>query len=50
VPTFARITGAESETAKALLKNSNAKMYDSAEQAIRGMLDELSKTEEIYGK
>jgi succinyl-CoA synthetase beta subunit len=50
VPTFARITGAESETAKALLKNSNAKMYNSAEQAIRGMLDELSKTEEIYGK
>lgn len=50
VPTFARITGAESETAKALLKNSNAKMYDSAEQAIRGMLDELSKTEELYGK
>jgi succinyl-CoA synthetase beta subunit len=50
VPTFARITGAESESAKALLKNSNAKMYDSAEQAIRGMLDELSKTEEIYGK
>jgi succinyl-CoA synthetase beta subunit len=50
VPTFARITGAESETAKALLKNSNAKMYDSAEQAIRGMLDELPKTEEIYGK
>jgi succinyl-CoA synthetase beta subunit len=50
VPTFARITGAESEGAKALLKNSKAKMYDSAEQAIRGMLDELSKTEEIYGK
>jgi succinyl-CoA synthetase beta subunit len=50
VPTFARITGAESETAKALLKNSNAKMYDSAEQAIRGMLNELPKTEEIYGK
>jgi succinyl-CoA synthetase beta subunit len=50
VPTFARITGAESETAKALLKNSNAKMYDSAERAIRGMLDELSKTEEIFGK
>lgn len=50
VPTFARITGAEAETAKAMLKNSNAKMYDSAEQAIRGLLDELSKTEEIYGK
>jgi succinyl-CoA synthetase beta subunit len=50
VPTFARITGAESEGAKALLKNSKAKMYDSAEQAIQGMLDELSKTEEIYGK
>jgi succinyl-CoA synthetase beta subunit len=50
VPTFARITGAESESAKALLKDSNAKMYDSAEQAIQGMLDELSKTEEIYGK
>ena len=50
IPTFARITGAEAEKAKALLKNSNAKMYDTVEQAIQGLLEELSKMEEVYEK
>ena len=50
IPTFARITGAESEKAKELLKNSNARMYDTVEQAIEGLLEELSKMEEVYEK
>jgi succinyl-CoA synthetase beta subunit len=50
IPTFARITGAEAEKAKELLKNSNAKMYDTVEQAIQGLLEELSKMEEVYEK
>ena len=50
IPTFARITGAESEKAKEMLKNSNAKMYDTVEQAIHGLLQGLPKAEEIYGK
>jgi succinyl-CoA synthetase beta subunit len=50
VPTFARITGAESEKAKDMLKNSNARMYDTVEQAIHGLLQELPKAEEIHGK
>ncbi|HEU4822096.1 MAG TPA: succinate--CoA ligase subunit beta [Nitrososphaeraceae archaeon] len=50
IPTFARITGAEAEKAKELLKNSNARMYDTVEQAIRGLLEELSKMEEVYEK
>jgi succinyl-CoA synthetase beta subunit len=50
VPTFARITGAESEKAKDMLKSSNARMYDTVEQAIHGLLQELPKAEEIYGK
>jgi succinyl-CoA synthetase beta subunit len=50
VPTFARITGAESEKAKDMLKSSNARMYDTVEQAIYGLLQELPKAEEIYGK
>jgi succinyl-CoA synthetase beta subunit len=50
VPTFARITGAESEKAKDMLKSSNARMYDTVEQAIDGLLQELPKAEEIYGK
>src|ERR671915_615834 len=48
VPTFARITGAESEKAKDMLKSSNARMYDTVEQAIHGLLQELPKAEEIY--
>ena len=50
IPTFARITGAEAEKAKELLKNSNAKMHETVEQAIQGLLEELSKTEEVYEK
>ena len=50
IPTFARITGAESEKAKELLKNSNARMYNTVEQAIQGLLKELSKMEEVYEK
>ena len=50
VPTFARITGAEASQAKEMLKDSNANMYDTVEQAIQGLLEELSKKEEIYGK
>ena len=50
VPTFARFTGAESEKAKDMLKSSNARMYDTVEQAIYGLLQELPKAEEIYGK
>jgi succinyl-CoA synthetase beta subunit len=50
VPTFARITGAEASQAKDMLKDSNANMYDTVEQAIQGLLEELSKKEEIYGK
>ena len=50
VPTFARITGAESEKAKDMLKSSNARMYDTVEQAILGLLQELPKAEEIHGK
>lgn len=50
IPTFARITGAEAEKAKELLKNSNARMYDTVEQAIRGLLEEVSKMEEVYEK
>src|SRR5215204_2014327 len=50
VPTFARITGAESEKAKDMLKSSNARMYDTVEQAIYGLLQELPKAEEIHGR
>ena len=50
VPTFARITGAESVKAKDMLKSSNARMYDTVEQAIHGLLQELPKAEEIHGK
>ncbi|HET9357978.1 MAG TPA: succinyl-CoA synthetase subunit beta, partial [Nitrososphaeraceae archaeon] len=50
IPTFARITGAESEKAKEMLKNTNARMYDTVEQAIHGLLQGLPKAEEIYGK
>jgi succinyl-CoA synthetase beta subunit len=50
VPTFARISGAEANQAKKMLKDSKAKIYDTVEQAIHGVLAELSKKEEIYGK
>src|ERR687898_991423 len=50
VPTFARITGAESEKAKDMLKSSNARMYDTVEQAIHGLLQELPKAGQIQGQ
>jgi succinyl-CoA synthetase beta subunit len=50
VPTFARITGAEADKAREMLKNSNAKMYDTVEHAIQGLLEELSKMEQVYEK
>jgi succinyl-CoA synthetase beta subunit len=50
VPIFARISGAEANQAKKMLEDSKAKIYDAVEQAIEGVLAELSKKEEIYGK
>jgi succinyl-CoA synthetase beta subunit len=50
VPIFARISGAEANQAKKMLKDSKAKIYEAVEQAIEGVLAELSKKEEIYGK
>lgn len=50
VPTFARITGAEADKAREMLKNNNAKMYDTVEHAIQGLLEELSKMEQVYEK
>ncbi|HEY9386500.1 MAG TPA: succinate--CoA ligase subunit beta [Nitrososphaeraceae archaeon] len=38
IPVFARITGAEAEKAKEMLKNSKAKMYDSVEESIESLL------------
>jgi succinyl-CoA synthetase beta subunit len=38
IPVFARITGAEAERAKEMLKNSKAKMYDSVEESIESLL------------
>lgn len=42
VPLFARITGAESEKAKAMLAGSQAKLYDTVEEAIREVVDQVS--------
>jgi succinyl-CoA synthetase beta subunit len=42
IPVFARITGAEAERAKEMLKNSKAKMYDSVEESIESLLDASS--------
>jgi succinyl-CoA synthetase beta subunit len=50
VPIFARISGAEANQARKMLKDSKAKIYEGVEQAIEGVLAELSKKEEIYGK
>ncbi|SRR5579885_676752 len=44
VPVFARISGAESEKAKEMLKGSKAKIYDTAEQAIQAVVAEASKS------
>ncbi len=41
MPLFARILGAESERAREILKNSPAKMYDSVEDAINGVVSNV---------
>jgi succinyl-CoA synthetase beta subunit len=43
VPLFARISGAESEKAKEILKGSQAKLYDTVEEAICAVVKEVSK-------
>jgi len=42
VPVFARITGAESDKAKAMLGGSQAKLYDTVEQAIHEVVLQVS--------
>ena len=42
VPVFARITGAESDKAKAMLGGSQAKLYDTVEEAIHEVVLQLS--------
>lgn len=42
VPVFARITGAESDKAKAMLGGSQAKLYDTVEEAIHEVVIQLS--------
>lgn len=43
VPVFARISGAESEKAKEILKGSQAKLYGTVEEAIHALVKEVSK-------
>jgi succinyl-CoA synthetase beta subunit len=43
IPVFARITGAEAERAKEMLKNTKARMYDSVEESIESLLSDLSR-------
>jgi len=43
VPVFARISGAESEKAKEILKGSQAKLYGTVEEAIYALVKEVSK-------
>ena len=38
VPIYARISGAESEKSKKMLSNSNAKLYDTVEEAISSLV------------
>jgi succinyl-CoA synthetase beta subunit len=47
VPVFARISGAESEIAKEMLKGSYAKLYDTVEEAILAAVEQVTKKEEI---
>ena len=42
VPLFARITGAESDKAKAMLAGSQAKLYDTVEEAIHEVVNQVS--------
>jgi succinyl-CoA synthetase beta subunit len=50
IPVFARITGAEAERAKEMLKNSKAKMYDSVEESIESLLGASSSFSRIKDK
>jgi succinyl-CoA synthetase beta subunit len=43
VPVFARISGAESETAKEMLKGSHAKLYDTVEEAILAAVEQIKE-------
>ena len=43
VPVFARISGAESDTAKEMLKGSHAKLYDTVEEAILAAVEVVKK-------
>lgn len=43
VPVFARITGAESEKARAMLRGSQAKLYDTVEEAICEVVKQVSR-------
>jgi succinyl-CoA synthetase beta subunit len=43
VPVFARISGAESDIAKEMLKGSHAKLYDTVEEAILAAVEEVKK-------
>ena len=47
VPVFARISGAESEIAKEMLKGSYAKLYDTVEEAIHAAVEEVTKKDKI---
>ena len=44
LPVYARLMGAESEKSKDMLKNTKTKMFDSVEQAINGIVIEVTKS------
>jgi succinyl-CoA synthetase beta subunit len=44
LPVFARLMGAESEKSKKMLENTKTKMFTSVEQAINGIVIEVTKT------
>src|SRR5918994_4307554 len=48
VPLFARISGAESEIAKEMLKGSYAKLYDTVEEAILAAVEEVTQKRRRY--
>jgi succinyl-CoA synthetase beta subunit len=45
IPVFARITGAESEKAKEILRGSQARLYDTVEEAIYAVVKEVHNNE-----
>ena len=44
VPIYARISGAESDKAKQMLSNSNAKLYDTVEEAITSLVQYMGRS------